>query len=95
MKEIKLSFTVNEEVAKKIDKYWHSRRLANRTEALRQLVVQALKYEKFDTLTDLPTQKQINLVNNLCKEKSLQPPKDYTLKAYSKFISENLKKKKE
>ena len=42
---------------------------------------------------DPPTQKQIDLVKKLCKEKKLNAPEKWSKKAYSGFIYHNTKKK--
>lgn len=95
MKEVKLSFSVDEITANQIEKYWHARRFPNKTEALRHLIKKGLENTKYESYDDTPTQKQINLVNQLCKEKKLSPPKEWNIRAYAEFISKNVKKKKE
>ena len=93
MSEIKLTFSVDEKTANRIDRFWHSRRLANRSDALRILVKQGLLDLEDRNESDSPTQKQIDLVKALCKERGIEPPEQWSLQAYQSFIARNLKKK--
>ena len=94
-KQIKLTFTVDERTLKRIDRFQHERRIANRAEALRLLVKQGLtELETKDTNDNPPTQKQIDLVKKICKEKNIAPPEKFTIKAYAAFIAVQLKKEK-
>lgn len=95
MNEIKLTFTVDEQTARRIDKYWHNRRLNNRAEALRLLVKQGLSELEDHDGDNPPTQKQIDLVKKLCKEKNIEPPEEWSLKSYSRFIYNHVKKDRE
>ena len=93
MSEIKLSFAVDEKTAARIDKYWHNRRFANRSEALRVLIMQGLADLEDHNSANPPTQKQIELVRKLCQEKNLCAPDEWSSKAYSAFIGRHISKK--
>lgn len=93
MAEVKLTFSVDEKTATRIDKYWHNRRLKNRAEGLRLLVKQGLAELEDHNAENQPTQKQIDLVKQLCKEQNIEPPEHWSNKAYSVFISKHVKKK--
>ena len=92
--DVKLTFTVDEKTAARIDRYWHNRRMNNRAEALRLLVKAGLAELEDHNSKNPPTQKQINLVKQLCKEQNIEPPQEWSLKAYSQFIDKHLKEKK-
>lgn len=94
MAEVKLTFTVDEKTASRIDRYWHNRRLNNRAEALRMLVKTGLNELEDRSSDNPPTQKQIDLVKELCKEKNLEPPTEWNIKSYSKFIYTHTKSRK-
>lgn len=93
MSEIKMSFTVDEKTANRIERYWHNRRFANRSEALRVLVLQGLSELEDHKSDNPPTQKQIDLVKKLCKERCVAAPEEWSNKAYSAFISRYIKSK--
>ena len=93
MSEVKLSLSVDEKTAERIERFRHKHRLSTRTEALRILVKQGL-LELEDHVTDNPpSQKQIDLVKNLCKERGVEPPEVYSSKAFSYFISQHINNK--
>ena len=92
--EIKLTFTVDEKTAARIDRYWHNRRFNNRTEALRMLVKAGLNELEDHSTKNPPTQKQIDLVKNLCREKNIEPPEEWDIKSYSNFIYKHTKARK-
>ena len=92
MADVKMMFSVDEKTAARIERYWHNRRFNNRAEAIRQLVKQGLMELEDKDSDDPPTQKQIELVKKLCKEKKLEAPEKWSKKAYSGFIYHNTKK---
>lgn len=92
MTDVKMTFSVDEKTAARIDRYWHNRRFNNRAEAIRQLIKQGLMELEDKDSDDPPTQKQIELVKKLCKEKKLEAPEIWSKRAYSGFIYRNTKK---
>lgn len=95
MSEVKISFTVDEKTASRIERYWHNRRFANRSDAIRVLVRQGLADLEDHNSTNPPTQKQINLVRKLCREKNLSAPEEWSSMAYSVFIGKNISKNRQ
>lgn len=93
MPDIKLTFSLDEKTANRVERYWHSRRFPNRSEAIKKLVKYALnELEDHDT-KKAPTQKQIEFVRKICKNKNIDPPDEFTINAYSKFIGNYMSEK--
>ena len=90
-----ITFTVDERTASRIDRFRHARRIDSRSDALRILVKKGLLDLEDHSTDNPPTQKQIDLVNELCAKKGLEPPEVWSSKAFGSFIAKQIKTKKD
>ena len=84
---ISMTVTISPEMYAAIESFWHSAKFANRSDAVRALILSGL--DNFSSVSgkeqDIPTAKQIAWVQNICSKHNLQFP-EWSKKAYSDFI---------